>query len=129
MPGSSSSLILTKISIDSAILRRMPKRFPIRLPNLDQRIKILTLASRPESAGTPLIVPQMLSHTKLSPAFAISSLAARTDGLSGSDLRETCRNAVMAPVRELMREKGKTGKEGLEAAMREVSGTSCQSRS
>jgi len=32
-----------RLSIDPAILRRMPKRFPIRLPNLDQRIKILTL--------------------------------------------------------------------------------------
>jgi SpoVK/Ycf46/Vps4 family AAA+-type ATPase len=29
--------------IDSAILRRMPKRFPVGLPDLEQRIKILTL--------------------------------------------------------------------------------------
>ncbi|KAI9634920.1 P-loop containing nucleoside triphosphate hydrolase protein [Dioszegia hungarica] len=87
--------------IDPAILRRMPKRFPIRLPNLDQRTKILSL---------------MLSHTSLSPSFSISDLARRTDGLSGSDLRETCRNAAMAPVREVMREKGGKGKEGLEQA-------------
>ncbi len=62
----------------------------------------------------------MLAHTTLDPGFSISSLAARTDGLSGSDLRETCRNAAMSPVREVMREKGKTGKEGLEAARKEV---------
>lgn len=31
--------------IDPAILRRMPKRFPIRLPNLEQRVKILNLVS------------------------------------------------------------------------------------
>jgi len=92
--------------IDPAILRRMPKRFPIRLPNLDQRTKILSL---------------MLSHTSLSPSFSISDLARRTDGLSGSDLRETCRNAAMAPVREVMREKGGKGKEGLEQARLEVS--------
>ncbi|ORY25934.1 ATPase [Naematelia encephala] len=90
--------------IDPAILRRMPKRFPIRLPNMQQRQKILAL---------------MLGHTKLAPDFSLSQLAARTDGLSGSDLRETCRNAAMAPVRELMREKGKSGKEGLEAAQKE----------
>lgn len=31
--------------IDSAILRRMPKRFAIRLPNLEQRVRILELVS------------------------------------------------------------------------------------
>ena len=92
--------------IDPAILRRMPKRFPIRLPNYDQRVKILNL---------------MLSHTALDPEFSISRLALRTDGLSGSDLRETCRNAAMVPVQEVMREKGKHGKEGLDAARKEVS--------
>ncbi|WVQ96631.1 hypothetical protein IAU59_003736 [Kwoniella sp. CBS 9459] len=89
--------------IDPAILRRMPKRFPIRLPNYEQRVKILTL---------------MLSHTTLESEF-IPQLARRTDGLSGSDLRETCRNAAMIPVREVMREKGRAGKEGLEAARKE----------
>lgn len=48
-------------------------------------------------------------------------LARRTEGLSGSDLRETCRNAAMAPVREVMREKGRDGKAGLEEAKKEVS--------
>lgn len=84
----------------------MPKRFPIRLPNLEQRQKILTL---------------MLNHTILSPDFSLTELARRTDGLSGSDLRETCRNAAMAPVQEVMREKGSKGKEGLERARVEVS--------
>ncbi|WVQ83027.1 hypothetical protein IAT38_005165 [Cryptococcus sp. DSM 104549] len=90
--------------IDAAILRRMPKRFAIKLPNLEQRVKILSL---------------VLAHTKLAPDFSIKQLAIRTDGLSGSDLRETCRNAAMVPVRELMREKGRAGKEGLEAAQKE----------
>jgi SpoVK/Ycf46/Vps4 family AAA+-type ATPase len=62
----------------------------------------------------------MLNGTKLSPEFSVETLARRTDGLSGSDLRETCRNAAMVPVRELMREKGATGKAGLEQAMKEV---------
>lgn len=92
-------------SIDPAILRRMPKRFAIRLPNHEQRVKILTL---------------MLMHTRLASDFSIEKLAQRTDGLSGSDLRETCRNAVMTPVQELMREKGKSGVQGLEKARKEV---------
>jgi SpoVK/Ycf46/Vps4 family AAA+-type ATPase len=61
----------------------------------------------------------MLSHTKTAPGFTIEALARKTDGLSGSDLKETCRNAAMVPVREFMREKGKAGKDGLEAARKE----------
>ncbi|ODO05174.1 ATPase [Cryptococcus wingfieldii CBS 7118] len=90
--------------IDAAILRRMPKRFAVKLPSYEQRAKILNL---------------MLAHTKLSPDFSVDELARRSDGLSGSDLRETCRNAAMVPVRELMREKGKAGMAGLEQARKE----------
>ena len=89
----------------------MPKRFPIRLPNYDQRLKILT----PMLASTPLAPP---------PAFSFEELARRTDGLSGSDLKETCRNAAMRPVRELMRAKGAAdgpaGLAGMEQARKEV---------
>lgn len=60
----------------------------------------------------------MLAHTKLEPSFSVDELARRTDGLSGSDLKETCRNAAMVPVREFMRERGRS-KDGLEAARRE----------
>ena len=48
----------------------------------------------------------MLASTKLSPSLSIDLLARHTEGLSGSDLKELCRNAAMAPVREYMREKG-----------------------
>ncbi|KDR82549.1 hypothetical protein GALMADRAFT_87937 [Galerina marginata CBS 339.88] len=74
--------------IDSAILRRMPKRFGIELPDLEQRTRILSL---------------MLKDTKVSPNFSVRALAVQTEGLSGSDLRELCRNAAMVPVREFMR--------------------------
>ena len=33
--------------IDSAILRRMPKRFPVRMPDRSQRVKILNLVRTP----------------------------------------------------------------------------------
>ena len=49
---------------------------------------------------------QMLSSTPLGPDVSIEVLAKRTDGLSGSDLKEICRNAAMTPVREYMRAKG-----------------------
>ncbi|KAF7767983.1 hypothetical protein Agabi119p4_7226 [Agaricus bisporus var. burnettii] len=74
--------------IDLAILRRMPKRFAVGLPNYDQRLKILGL---------------MLKDTRLAPDFSITALAEAAEGHSGSDLRELCRNAAMVPVREIMR--------------------------
>lgn len=74
--------------IDSAILRRMPKRFAIKLPDPQQRKNILTL---------------MLKDIKLASNFSIDTLVRKTHGLSGSDLKETCRNAAMVPVREYMR--------------------------
>ncbi|OCH87341.1 AAA-domain-containing protein [Obba rivulosa] len=77
--------------IDSAFLRRMPKRFAVDLPNVDQREKILTL---------------MLKDTPLAPNFSMRSLAEESHGLSGSDLKELCRNAAMRPMREFMREAG-----------------------
>lgn len=63
----------------------------------------------------------MLSGTSVSPDFSLQALARRTDGLSGSDLKETCRNAAMRPVRELMRSQGGKGMEGMEEAKKNVS--------
>ncbi|KAF9450539.1 ATPase [Macrolepiota fuliginosa MF-IS2] len=82
--------------IDSAILRRMPKRFAVGLPNYDQRLKILNL---------------MLKDTQLAQGFSMTTLADLTESHSGSDLRELCRNAAMVPVREFMR--GAEGNEEL----------------
>jgi len=77
--------------IDSAILRRMPKRFSVGLPGVEQREIILKL---------------MLKDTRIDPDFAIDVLALRTEGFSGSDLKELCRNAAMIPMQEFMREAG-----------------------
>ncbi len=45
----------------------------------------------------------MLNGTSLVPDFPLDRLAFRTEGLSGSDLKEVCRNAAMMPVREYMK--------------------------
>ncbi|KAI8606805.1 P-loop containing nucleoside triphosphate hydrolase protein, partial [Chytriomyces sp. MP71] len=74
--------------IDKAILRRMPKRIEIGLPNDEQRERILRL---------------LLKTVSLSPHFSFPALVARTQGLSGSDLKELCRSAAMIPVREAIR--------------------------
>lgn len=78
--------------IDSAIMRRMPKRFNVQLPNLEQRRKILDL---------------ILKGTKTDEDFSLDLLAKNaTAGLSGSAIQELCRNAAMKPVREFIRRHG-----------------------
>jgi SpoVK/Ycf46/Vps4 family AAA+-type ATPase len=81
--------------IDEAILRRMPKKFPVSLPSLSQRRRILQL---------------ILKDTKTDPDnFDVEYLSRVMAGMSGSDIKEACRDAAMAPVREfvrLQREKG-----------------------
>lgn len=78
--------------LDKAILRRMPAQFHIGLPNEDQRLKILQLILRQE---------------KLSRDVEYAQLARMTNGYSGSDLREMCRNASVYRIRKVMREKSK----------------------
>ncbi|KAK1237843.1 hypothetical protein MKX07_003679 [Trichoderma sp. CBMAI-0711] len=81
--------------IDEAILRRMPKKFPITLPNLEQRRRILQLILKDAKVDA--------EH------FDLDHVAKITAGMSGSDIKEACRDAAMAPVREYMRQHGRDG--------------------
>lgn len=82
--------------IDEAILRRMPKKFPVPLPGTEQRRRILQL---------------ILQDTKTDPEhFSLEYAARLTAGLSGSDIKEACRDAAMVPVREYMRQHRESGK-------------------
>lgn len=45
----------------------------------------------------------MLNGTATAPEFSMEALAQMSQGLSGSDLKEMCRNAAMVPVREYVR--------------------------
>lgn len=74
--------------VDPAILRRMPTTFHICLPNTRQRQEILRL---------------ILSGENLSNAINLKEIAERTEGYSGSDLRELCRDAAMYRVRDYVR--------------------------
>ncbi|ORY83609.1 40 kDa putative membrane-spanning ATPase [Protomyces lactucae-debilis] len=77
--------------IDSAILRRMPKRFHVQLPDASQRRKILEL---------------VLRESKLEDDFAMDRVVLATAGMSGSAIKELCRAASMRPVREFIRKNG-----------------------
>ncbi|KAL9636277.1 MAG: hypothetical protein Q9164_002919 [Protoblastenia rupestris] len=81
--------------IDEAILRRMPKKFSISLPSAPQRLRILGL---------------VLKDTKVDKEnFDLEYLVRVSAGMSGSDIKEACRDAAMIPVRELIRQKKFSG--------------------
>jgi SpoVK/Ycf46/Vps4 family AAA+-type ATPase len=80
--------------IDEAILRRMPKKFPVPLPDQEQRRRILQL---------------VLGDTKRDVDFNMDYIAKVTAGMSGSDVKEACRDAAMLPMREYIREHRASG--------------------
>jgi spastin len=73
--------------LDEAVRRRLVKRIYIPLPDAPAREALL----RRTLAGAPAALP---------PA-ALQKLVAATNGYSGSDLAALCREAALAPLREL----------------------------
>jgi len=63
--------------------------------------------------------PQILKDIKIDANFVVEELAAKTEGFSGSDLKELCRNAAMVPVREFM-QNSERNHEALETGKLEV---------
>lgn len=72
--------------VDRAILRRMPAMFQVRLPNKEKRLEILQLILEKESYDDNI---------------NFEHIANTTEGFSGSDLKELCRNAAMFRAKEL----------------------------
>lgn len=82
--------------IDEAFLRRMPKRFQVSKPNEFQRENILL---------------KLLQHSVLDKHnFDMEKIVDITEGFSGSDLKELCRDATMNVAREYIRKNFKDGK-------------------
>jgi SpoVK/Ycf46/Vps4 family AAA+-type ATPase len=73
--------------LDDAVLRRMPRRILIDLPDAANRKKILKLLLKNEELGSD---------------FNIDQLAADTDGFTGSDLKHLCIAAAYQPIREFL---------------------------
>lgn len=82
--------------IDDAILRRMPKRFAVGLPEPEQRRRIFKLVLK----DTKLDEESDVNGEK--PKFDMAFLVEMSDGMSGSDIKEACREAAMVAVREFI---------------------------
>ena len=66
--------------LDEAVLRRLPRRIMVDLPDAATREEILRVS---------------LAINRISPDVNITRLAATLEGYSGSDIREVCREAVV----------------------------------
>ncbi|KAL3618043.1 hypothetical protein CASFOL_038364 [Castilleja foliolosa] len=79
--------------IDDAVIRRMPRRIYVGLPDLENRSKILKIH---------------LANEELEPGFSLEQLAAATEGYSGSDLKNLCAAAAYRPVQDYLQQESKS---------------------
>jgi len=75
--------------LDEAILRRLPRAFEVGMPDRKQRGSILKVILKDENVESCLDIDQ---------------LAGLTEGYSGSDLTELCKQAAYMPIRDLLDE-------------------------
>ncbi|KAL9247172.1 hypothetical protein vseg_020632 [Gypsophila vaccaria] len=79
--------------LDEAVIRRLPRRLMVGLPDAPNREKILRV---------------ILAKEELAADVELAEVANMTDGYSGSDLKNLCVTAAYCPIREILeREKEK----------------------
>ncbi|KAK9052624.1 hypothetical protein SSX86_029254 [Deinandra increscens subsp. villosa] len=91
--------------LDDAVIRRLPRRIYVDLPDADNRLKILKI---------------FLAKENIEPEFDIRGLANATEGYSGSDLKNLCIAAAYRPVQELLDEEKKGKKYDRTPALRSL---------
>ncbi|MED6155223.1 hypothetical protein PIB30_003413 [Stylosanthes scabra] len=78
--------------LDEAVIRRLPRRFMVNLPDAPNREKILRV---------------ILAKEDLTPDVDLEAIANMTDGYSGSDLKNLCVTAAYCPIREILEKEKK----------------------
>ncbi|GMJ09177.1 hypothetical protein like AT1G02890 [Hibiscus trionum] len=78
--------------LDEAVIRRLPRRLMVNLPDAPNREKILRV---------------ILAKEELSPNVELEAIANMTDGYSGSDLKNLCVTAAHCPIREILEKEKK----------------------
>jgi len=74
--------------LDEAVLRRLPRRILVDLPDLVTRREILSVT---------------LQGNRVDPSVNLTALAVELDGYTGSDIKEVCREAVVRVSHERAR--------------------------
>ncbi|CAN1353290.1 Outer mitochondrial transmembrane helix translocase [Linum perenne] len=78
--------------LDEAVIRRLPRRLMVNLPDATNRGKILKV---------------ILAKEELAADVDLESVASMTDGYSGSDLKNLCVTAAHCPIREILEKEKK----------------------
>ncbi|TMW91761.1 hypothetical protein EJD97_013932 [Solanum chilense] len=78
--------------LDEAVIRRLPRRLMVNLPDASNREKILGV---------------ILAKEELAPNVDLEAIATMTDGYSGSDLKNLCVSAAHCPIREILEKEKK----------------------
>ncbi|KAL2540504.1 AAA-type ATPase family protein [Abeliophyllum distichum] len=78
--------------LDDAVIRRLPRRLMVNLPDARNREKILTV---------------VLAKEELAPNVDLEAVANMTAGYSGSDLKNLCVTAAHCPIREVLEKENK----------------------
>lgn len=78
--------------LDEAVIRRLPRRLMVNLPDAPNRAKILKV---------------ILAKEDLSPDVDLDGIASMTDGYSGSDLKNLCVTAAHRPIKEILEKEKK----------------------
>ncbi|KAH7528235.1 hypothetical protein FEM48_Zijuj05G0051000 [Ziziphus jujuba var. spinosa] len=78
--------------LDEAVIRRLPRRLMVNLPDAPNRAKILKV---------------ILAKEDLSPDVDFEAVASMTDGYSGSDLKNLCVTAAHRPIKEILEKEKK----------------------
>lgn len=91
--------------LDDAVIRRLPRRIYVELPDAENRMKILKI---------------FLSQENLDPSFRFDELANATEGYSGSDLKNLCIAAAYRPVQELLEKEKQQGEQSTTSSLRQL---------
>ncbi|CAI9113083.1 OLC1v1013619C1 [Oldenlandia corymbosa var. corymbosa] len=78
--------------LDEAVVRRLPRRLMVNLPDAPNRAKIIKV---------------ILAKEDLSPDVDLDAVASMTEGYSGSDLKNLCVTAAHRPIREILEKEKK----------------------
>ncbi|XP_031485142.1 uncharacterized protein LOC116254140 isoform X1 [Nymphaea colorata] len=78
--------------LDEAVIRRLPRRLMVNLPDAANREKIVKV---------------ILAKEDMAPDVDLGHIASMTDGYSGSDLKNLCVTAAYCPIREILEKEKK----------------------